>query len=83
MDKSLEHRGQAQVHAQVPGVLVEQLASIREGASERTGRGFLLSHHKDRTQEVINSCTHLFHIINTHYIQNNVIKCRKVSASDS
>lgn len=46
-------------------------------------RGFPFCHHKDRTQAVISSCTHLFHVINTHDIQNNVIKCRKVSASDS
>lgn len=75
--------GQAQVDAAGPGVLVEQLAAVWEGESERMGTGFPLGHHKDRTREVINSYTHLFHIINTHYIQNNVIKCRNVSASDS
>lgn len=75
--------GQAQVYAQGPGVLVEQLAAVWEGESERMGAALSLGHHKDRTQEVINSYTHLFHIINTHYIQNNVIKCRNVSASDS
>lgn len=75
--------GQAPVYAQGPRVLGEQLAAVWEGESERTGTAFPLGHHKDRTQEVVNSYTHLFHIINTHYIQNNVIKCRNVSASDS
>lgn len=74
---------QAYVYAESPEVLVEQLEAVWEGESERMGTGFPLGHHKDRTQEVINSYTHLFHIINTHYIQNNVIKCRNVSASDS
>lgn len=40
-----------------------------------------LSSHKNMTY-VINIFTLLFLIINIHYIQNNVTKCRKFSASD-
>lgn len=53
------------MYAQGPGLLAEQLVAVRAGESERTGTAFPLGHHKDRTQEVINSYTHLFHIINT------------------